>query len=795
MSELISATESDAIVQVRLQTSDFEGNPISQIDQGDSFLLQAFVEDVRADAQGVFAAYLDVNYDAPLLTVDGPISYGESYPNVQLGETSLDGLIDEAGAVDGLFPLGPGEFLLFSVPMTADEIGMASFASDLADLPGNDVLVFGLDSPVSTDQVHFGTTELMVVPGQGGDGDIVDIRLETTDLQGNPISQVLEGESFLLQAFVQDVRADAQGVFAAHLDVFYDAPLLSVDGPISFGDAFPNVPSGDTSNDGLIDEVGAVDGLVPTGAGELLLFNVPMIADEAGLATFAADPADLPGNEVLVFGLDTAVPNDQIDFGMTQLSILPAPGDEIVEIQLRATDAFGNPISQVEQGETFLLQTFVEDVRPDALGVFAAYLDVFYDAPLLSVAGAITYGDAYPNLQLGDTSVDGVIDEVGAVDGFAPIGPGEFLLFSVPMTADEIGLASFNANAADDPGNEVLVFGLDQPVPLDQIEFGSIAIEIVAPNSPPEVTGIFNGAMLSQATGEGDSVLLGAEFADDFGDTHIATVDWGDGTPVEELSVFQTDTGGAIVSRHVFESGGIFTITLNVTDQSGLSAAATTVAVVSGVGVVDGQLQIVGTDDRDFVSLRTVRGQAGDPDQIRVRSKLSDEATETQDFPAGDIDDVLIVLRGGNDRASVHRSVSLNTLVIGGDGNDVLVGGSGSDILVGGVGQDWLFGRRGNDVLIGGDGRDRLFGGAGDDLMSGNLFDASVDDAEEPTPEEDLLNNVEALTSIRDAWNAGERSQAVALLEDGLSDDETRDLLFRSRGRNVLLATGSDRIV
>ena len=276
-----SESNSETIVEIRLEAADTSGNPINQIEQGDSFLLRAFVEDARVDAQGVFGAYFDVTYDAPMLSASGPISYGADYPNLQLGDISVDGLVDEVGAVDGFTPLGPGEFLLFSLPMTADEIGLASFLSDPADDPANEVLVFGLDEPIGSDQVDYGSLDLLIVPGSGND-NIVDIRLQPTDLLGNPISQIEEGDVFLLSAFVEDVRQDAQGVFSAYIDVQYDAPLLSVDGLISYGSSFPNLQLGDTSTDGLIDEVGAIDGLTPLGPGEFLLFSVPMIADEAG---------------------------------------------------------------------------------------------------------------------------------------------------------------------------------------------------------------------------------------------------------------------------------------------------------------------------------------------------------------------------------------------------------------------------------------------------------------------------------------------------------------------------------
>src|SRR5262245_535726 len=46
-----------ALIQVKLETTDTSGNPISSIAPGGDFVLRATVQDVRPDPQGVFAAY------------------------------------------------------------------------------------------------------------------------------------------------------------------------------------------------------------------------------------------------------------------------------------------------------------------------------------------------------------------------------------------------------------------------------------------------------------------------------------------------------------------------------------------------------------------------------------------------------------------------------------------------------------------------------------------------------------------------------------------------------------------
>src|SRR5690606_4354872 len=106
-------------------------------------------------------------YPSSLADVTGPIVYGDAYPNQQRGDTSTDGVIDEAGAFDGLQPLGDGEVLLLSIPMVAESEGTAVFASNPADqLPAHDVLLFNQSTPVPADQIDYGLVELDIVSGE-----------------------------------------------------------------------------------------------------------------------------------------------------------------------------------------------------------------------------------------------------------------------------------------------------------------------------------------------------------------------------------------------------------------------------------------------------------------------------------------------------------------------------------------------------------------------------------------------------------------------------------------------------
>lgn len=154
----------------------------------------------------------------------------------------------------------------------------------------------------------------------------VRFRLETTSPTGEPIDSVVVGEAFVLHVYVQDIRDNPSGLFAAYLDVLYDSSLVAVDGEVEYSAdfAFPDPAGGNTDRPGIVDEVGAISGLAPPGGEELLLLSVPIVAGRVpGTASFRADPADdSPLHDVLFFNPVVAVPRSAIEYGDTTVVIV-----------------------------------------------------------------------------------------------------------------------------------------------------------------------------------------------------------------------------------------------------------------------------------------------------------------------------------------------------------------------------------------------------------------------------------------------------------------------------------------
>ena len=152
---------------IQLQLADDGGAPLppgATLDIGQEFQLQAFVQDAQADPNGIAAAYLDVFYDLNLVEVSGPIMFGPFYSNIQSGNTSTPGLIDEVGAFgQALPPANPGDpQLLFSIALTALDVGFVEFVADPADAPDHQVLEYTSDTPIPPASVNYVGTSINI---------------------------------------------------------------------------------------------------------------------------------------------------------------------------------------------------------------------------------------------------------------------------------------------------------------------------------------------------------------------------------------------------------------------------------------------------------------------------------------------------------------------------------------------------------------------------------------------------------------------------------------------------------
>ncbi len=152
---------------------------------------------------------------------------------------------------------------------------------------------------------------------------LVRVRLEVTDASGQAITSIKSGETFTVNAYVDDLSAGGKGVFAAYGDILYPARLVGVAGDeIAYGEAYANGLSGDAAQRGLVDELGAFSGFDTLGAGPQLLASVPFVAKRAGLASFLLTLGDKVGHEVLIYGSDVAIPPSLVEWQGAELQVI-----------------------------------------------------------------------------------------------------------------------------------------------------------------------------------------------------------------------------------------------------------------------------------------------------------------------------------------------------------------------------------------------------------------------------------------------------------------------------------------
>ncbi|MCP4374739.1 MAG: hypothetical protein GY794_00960, partial [bacterium] len=179
-------------------------------------------------------------------------------------------------------------------------------------------------------------------------------------------------------------------------------------------------------------------------------------------------------------------------------------------------------------------------------------------------------------------------------------------------------------------------------------------------NASPLISEVGTDATAENIAIQGDLVTLDAKFTDeDILDTHTALVDWGDGQTTEEVLIDFNNGIFTLTATHVYQQGGIHPVRLFVTDSGGLVEDEATTAYVLGSGVVDGVLQIIGTQDADTIEITDSFGVP------QVQSSIDGYFQ-----PDILVDGILIQTFSGDDQVTISGDITSPTLIDGGDGVD-----------------------------------------------------------------------------------------------------------------------------
>jgi Ca2+-binding RTX toxin-like protein len=255
------------------------------------------------------------------------------------------------------------------------------------------------------------------------------------------------------------------------------------------------------------------------------------------------------------------------------------------------------------------------------------------------------------------------------------------------------------------------------------------------------------------------------------GDTHTATINWGDQTSFTEATITESSGSGSLTGNHVYAAGGIYTVKVTVKDDDGaVSNTLTTTAYVIGAGVTDGTLYVIGTNQDDHMTINATGNG-----YFKVHTGF----VADKDVSTVGVTQIVVVLCDGNDDATISGGISVPVILDGGNGNDKLNGGNGPNIILGGPGDDDINGGSARDLLIGGAGADRIVGNSQDDIL---IAGATAYDA-----------NYDVLSAIMQEWNSTRSyAQRVYNLSNGTGGAGLDNSTFFNRANGNYMLIGDD---
>jgi Ca2+-binding RTX toxin-like protein len=250
-------------------------------------------------------------------------------------------------------------------------------------------------------------------------------------------------------------------------------------------------------------------------------------------------------------------------------------------------------------------------------------------------------------------------------------------------------------------------------------------------------------------------------------DTHTVSFDWGDGTT--------SQTGS-----HAYGGGGVYAFSVNVADDDTGAQTVSQTLFVTGAGIHDRVLQIVGTDSADALSLDR------DGDNLLIGASFLQG--ESLSFNVADFDRIEVFLRAGDDSFTMAGDIGV-AVVEAGDGADTIIGpdadttwditgpGAGSVSQVAFANVEALAGGGSADTFAFQDGADFsgfIDGGAGTNTLDYGLYTTAV--------------VVDLATGAAQATTGATNIQNVlgGSGDDQLSGDAQDNLLAGNQGNDIL---------
>ncbi len=431
--------------------------------------LQLSSIDVEGDAVTYFAQSLSdpgngsvtVDSVTGLVTVT-PAANFEGTINVQVGVEPGPGVVGNSSS-DFDSQTVPFTFSggILVTPSSVDlETGSDTGSSNVDNVTNAGSLTFTVDG------VTDGATVELVEVGSGTVIDSGTVSGSSINITTNNIAALGDG-SYEIAA--RQRQGSTISVLSPSITVVYDttAPdtvVASAATQANVDRAFQTDLISGEEGSGLIYDLSSA----PTGA---------TINAATGVVDWTPDSSQV-GTNTFTLELTDAAGNVRSESFNVEVADVP-----LVGIKLELTDLQGTVIDAVDVGQQFLMRFIGVDLRQfsfDRDGVFAAFADILFDSSLIRpVPGsAIDYADRFPAVNKGTFS-DGLIDELGAAsDRTIASELEESLIATVRFEALATGSVNIRSEPADESDSEVLLYGIDDLITSNQVEFGSVSLAI-----------------------------------------------------------------------------------------------------------------------------------------------------------------------------------------------------------------------------------------------------------------------------------------------------------------------------
>ncbi|MEZ6114529.1 MAG: Ig-like domain-containing protein, partial [Pirellulaceae bacterium] len=414
---------------------------------------------------------------------------------------------------------------------------------------------------------------------EGEPGDLIGFRLEVTDLNDNPISQIGVGSDYKVRSFVQDLRTFSPpptGVFTFFSDI--NVTNYSLTG-IEYSEVQQIVLSPQTNGGSFVLSLGSQNVTIPInslGGITTSIQNAVNTFYGAGNATVARKPFDDPDKNDA--DGDTSNPfiwNVKFGGSLTE-----------VDVQNMTVNASGLTVSGTGSPSAEVIE-FPAD--PTDSRTFAASFNYEFNRSSVDYTNGNTG-------RLVTSGSDAVFDEVGGfADSFSISNADdrglEFLFWEAVFHANSAGVVTFQGEAPDNSVSDIGFFNVNEEVDPSMVEFGNpVSITIVQSIQAVNDNATVDEDSLSSAAANNinvltnDQLLTGTEKRlQSVGTAANGTVTRNDnGTPSDlkddtvryqpNANFFGTDTFTYVLAN---ELGDLSTGTVNVTVQ-GLNDAPTT---------------------------------------------------------------------------------------------------------------------------------------------------------------------------------------------------------------------------